>query len=416
MKILWVKAGKLLPVDTGGKIRSYNLLRQLAARHEVTLLSYYDGPIDGEYEATLQREFPNAVAMDTSAPSTKLGAIRNYLRHAFDRAPYAITKFGSRRVSEYVERAMSAGAYDVIVCDFLTPSLNFPSRLSTPTVLFQHNVETVLWERRAQHERSVPKRLAFRWEAFRMRRYERATVARFHHVIAVSEEDRILMQEMTDPRRISVAPTGVDLSTYTEVAGRTASSPLVMFVGSMDWEPNVDGVEYFCREVWPSVVASVPGARFRIVGRGPGPRVRRLADDATVEVTGSVPSVTDHLLEAAVVVVPLRVGGGTRLKIYEAMAAGRAVVSTTIGAEGLDVSSGDDIVLADTSANFANAVIELLIDESLRARIERQATATASRFDWPVVVNQFEDSLRMASNSADAIMNRRTSRAKMEPL
>lgn len=404
MKILWVKAGKLLPVDSGGKIRSYSLLRELARRHEVTLLSYYNGVSDPEYARALGDEFHGALTIRTSVPSTTLAAAAHYASHVVDRAPYAVTKFTARPVRELLSRWMDENRFDVMVCDFLSASLNFPARLSTPTALFQHNVESALWGRQAAHEVNPVKRVAFRWEARRMAHYERETVRRFHHIIAVSEQDRVSMSTMTDPSRISVAPTGVDLSAYRVEPAQGGRSPLVVFVGSMDWEANIDGVEWFHREVWRGVVRAVPTARFRIVGRNPGPRIRRLAEDATVSVTGGVPSVVGHLREAAVVVVPLRIGGGTRLKIYEAMAVGRAVVATTIGAEGLDVQDGHDINIADASGAFTDRIIALLTDEQDRARIERNAAASAGRFDWPVVVRQFEASL--ASTIAEAARQR----------
>jgi glycosyltransferase involved in cell wall biosynthesis len=287
-----------------------------------------------------------------------------------------------------------------MICDFLSASSTFPTVLRTPTVLFQHNVESVLWARQARHEPNPVKRLAFAIEARRMTAYERAAVGRFHHVIAVSESDRMLMADMIDPKRISVAPTGVDLAQYRAAAGDHAVENVVLFLGSMDWEANVDGVEYFHREVWPRVRAAVPDARFRIVGRNPSPRVLRLAEDPSVEVVGQVPTVVPHLRAAAVFVVPLRIGGGTRLKIYEAMAAGRAVVSTSVGAEGLEFSDGRDLLLADTPDAFAKAVTMLLLDRDRRRGIEHAASAHAARFDWPVVVRHFEDSLRQTIEAA----------------
>jgi glycosyltransferase involved in cell wall biosynthesis len=158
----------------------------------------------------------------------------------------------------------------------------------------------------------------------------------------------------------------------------------------------VDAVEYFCREIWPAVLAKVPDAIFRIVGRAPQPRVLRLAS-SSVQVTGTVPSVIDDLKQAAVLVVPLRIGGGTRLKIFEAMAAGRAVVSTTVGAEGLDVTNGRDVILADAATDFAAAVVELLQQPSRRAQLERAAADTAARHDWPVIAERFEAVLRQAA-------------------
>ncbi|HEX7955346.1 MAG TPA: glycosyltransferase, partial [Pyrinomonadaceae bacterium] len=321
MRILWVKAGKLLPVDTGGKIRSYNLLRQLAARQETVLLSYYGGARDETYEREIQEHLPGAVTVHTGAPGRGTLALAfDYLRRFPSPAPYAVSKFAAPEVRRLVREWDAAGRFDVAVCDFLSASLNFPRETKTPTVLFQHNVESALWRRQAGHAPDAFRRAAYRIEAAKMLRYERDAVRRFRHVIAVSDNDRDLMSEMTDPARITVVPTGVDIKKYAaggEVDKTSEGGHLVVFLGSMDWEPNIDGVEYFCREVWPRVLAAVPGARFRVVGRDPHPRVRRLASES-VEVTGTVPSVVEHLRAADAVVVPLRVGGGTRLKIFEA--------------------------------------------------------------------------------------------------
>lgn len=396
MRILWVKAGRILPVDTGGKIRSYNLARQLAARHELTFLSYYDGAADADYEADLERHFPGAVAVRTGvAASGGVTPVIRYATRLAHPAPFAVTKFTDPAVRRLVAGWMRDGRFDVMVCDFLSASLNFPAVLSTPTVLFQHNVESALWARQAQHERNPVKRLVFSLEAAKMARYERATVRRFDHVIAVSEHDKALMTEMAPAERITVVSTGVDLTQYGAALGAEATGPLVLFLGSMDWEANIDGVSWFCETIWPRVREAVPDARFRVVGRNPHPRILALAGDS-IEVTGTVPSVIDHLRETAVFVVPLRIGGGTRLKIYEAMATGRAVVSTTVGAEGLDVSHGEDVFLEDTPEAFAASVIALLRDPERRRHFERAAAATAARFDWSRVVTRFEEALERA--------------------
>jgi glycosyltransferase involved in cell wall biosynthesis len=190
----------------------------------------------------------------------------------------------------------------------------------------------------------------------------------------------------------------VDLARYQYDPAAKPSGPLVVFTGSMDWEANIDGVEFFCKEVWPLVLAKIPAARFRIVGRDPHPRVKKLSSES-VEVTGTVPSIIDHLREAAVFVVPLRIGGGTRIKIYEAMAVGKATVSTSVGAEGLDVQHEHDILLADDPVRFADAVISVLQDETLRRRLEAAAAATAARFDWSVITERFVEVLRLTMNA-----------------
>jgi len=230
-------------------------------------------------------------------------------------------------------------------------------------------------------------------------------VRRFHHVIAVSENDAKLMEAWVDRSHLSVVPTGVDLRKFHPDLNRPGVQPLVMFVGAMDWMPNVDAVDYFCREVWPNILQRVPTARFRVVGRNPNPLIQALASD-NVEVTGMVPSVVEHLHEAAVVIVPLRVGGGTRLKIYEAMAMGRAVVSTTIGAEGLDVHDGRDIILADNPGKFADTVAELLDNDGLRGRYERAAAELAAKYDWPAVGERFGEALQqLVGSSKEALLS-----------
>lgn len=232
-----------------------------------------------------------------------------------------------------------------------------------------------------------------------MTRYEGAQVRRFPHVFAVSEADRENMTAMVDRSRISVIPTGVDLRQFRYDPELKPAGPFVVFVGSMDWEPNINGVEYFLNEIWPHVLAAVPEARFQVVGRNPHPRLQRLAS-ARVEITGTVPSITKFIRDAAVIVVPVRMGGGTRIKIYEGMAMGKATVSTSVGAEGLDVHHGHDILLADRPEQFVHWIVALLQNERLRQEIEVAAAHTASQYDWSVIAKQFVREMQRVISAA----------------
>jgi glycosyltransferase involved in cell wall biosynthesis len=399
MRILWVKADKLLPVQNGGNIRSYHLLRYLALHHDLTFYSYYAGERDVDYEQTLARELPGAVAVCTGKKElTGLARGLHYLGHLGAQPPYAVRRFADARVQRDISTRFAERSFDVAVCDFLDAAVNFPADLEVPSVLFQHNVESEIWRRHAETAGNPVKKLMYGIEFRKMLRYEKSTVQNFRHVIAVSENDRSLMTKWVEADRITVVPTGVDLAQYTpdpsiSTSHKSDSAALVTFVGAMDWEPNADGAEYFCNEVWPAIKAEVPAARFRIVGRNPGRRVQKLASDS-VEVTGRVPSVVEYLRESAVVIVPLRIGGGTRLKIYEAMAAGKAVVSTTVGAEGLNIHHGRDIILADDARAFSQAVIMLMRDGELRRRYEKAAAETAARYDWSAIGHHFGDVLQ----------------------
>src|SRR5713101_6882350 len=346
MRILWVKADKLLPVESGGNIRTYHILRHLASRHELTFYSYYGGKADKGYERELQQRLPGSVAVFTG--KRELSGISrglDYLAHLNSQPPYAVSRFASFEVQDQLRAWFREQRFDVAVCDFLDAAVNFPGRLNIPCVLFQHNVESEIWRRHAATAGNPLKKMMYGMEFRKMQRYEQIEVGKF--------------------------------------------------VGAMDWEPNIDGVEYFASEIWPAIKAEVREARLRIVGRNPDRRVKRWASES-IEVTGRVPSVVDHLRESAVVIVPLRIGGGTRLKIYEAMATAKAVVSTNVGAEGLDVHHGRDIMLADDARSFAQAVIMLLRDRELRRRYERAAAETASRCDWPAIGERFQEVLRSA--------------------
>jgi polysaccharide biosynthesis protein PslH len=400
LKILWVKANKLLPVHSGGDIRSFNIARQLSRNHALTFISYYDGDPDRDYEQKLAQEFPGAICFSTGKhQASSLARAVDYSAHTFSALPYAVSRFKCPAVAEKLRSVFDKSQFDIIVADFLDAVVNFPSQLTTPSVLFQHNVESEIWRRHAATESSPLKRRMYAVEYRKMLRYESNAVRRFHHVIAVSEPDRSLMESWVEGSRITVVPTGVDLEQYRPDFSRQPQDPVVMFVGAMDWEPNVDAMEYFCRDIWPSITAQMPKVQLKIVGRNPGDRVNKLAS-ASVEITGRVPSVAEHLRDAAVVIVPLRIGGGTRLKIYEAMAAGKAVVSTSIGAEGLDVHHGKDIILADNPKLFSEAVLMLLRDEGLRRRYEVAAADLARKYDWTVVAEKFARTLQQVAEAA----------------
>src|SRR5260370_26416156 len=242
MKILWVEVGKRVPVEAGGQMESYNILRHRSARHDVMFVSCYGGKPDPQSEAEVRRHFANSMFVCNGAPEDSDGIVANVL-HYLPRlgfpAPYAVSKFTSPVARRIVREKLDGREFDVAVCDFLAVSHNFPKRLNTPTVLFQHNVEASLWQRQAQCEQNWLKRLLFELEAAKMKRYEAAAVRKFHHVIAVSEADKKMMSAAT-PAIISVVPTGVNLQEFSGAGSSEPSGNVVMFTRSMDWEASVE--------------------------------------------------------------------------------------------------------------------------------------------------------------------------------
>jgi sugar transferase (PEP-CTERM/EpsH1 system associated) len=405
MRILWLKSDLLLPLDKGGKLRTWHLMRHLAQRHAITYLAFKE-PGQPAADVDGMREVAARVETVTRAEPAK-GTFRFYAdaaMHLVDPLPYAVGKYRSREFRRRLTSLLETQAFDLVVCDFLFPAVNLPRRLPCPAVIFTHNVESEIWRRHAETKPGAIGKALYGAQYTRMLRYERKTLARFDGVLAVSDADRQTFAALyPDAIRhpVHVVPTGVDTGFFAPAPSDPASpgssaveSRTLVFTGSMDWLPNEDAMQYFCRDILPLIRAEEPGVRLSIVGRTPTPAVKRLADEHDVTVTGRVDDVRPYMKEAAVYIVPLRIGGGTRLKIFEAMSMGKAVVSTTVGAEGLPVTDGRHVRLADEPASFAGAVVRLLRDADARARLETAARALVlEQYDWSAVAGSLESAL-----------------------
>ncbi|HEY2150036.1 MAG TPA: glycosyltransferase [Vicinamibacterales bacterium] len=397
MRILWLKSDLLLPLDKGGKLRTWHLLRHLARRHDVTYFSFRD---PGQPMADMEgmREVATSIGTIARADPSK-GSLRFYAdaaRHVVGRLPYAVAKYRSRDFRQGLDELLDEEIFDLIVCDFLFPAVNLRDQLPCPAVLFTHNVESEIWRRHAETTSSRLRQWLYRTQYRRMLRYEARTLARFDGVLAVSEADRRAFEQLYPGAiagSVHVVPTGVDTEYFAPSPAQSAG-PHLTFTGSMDWLPNEDAMSYFCEQILPLIRAEIPDVTLSIVGRAPTPAVRRLANDRGIHVTGRVDDVRPFVRDAAVYVVPLRIGGGTRLKIFEAMAMGKAVVSTTVGAEGLPVADKEHLTLADEPSRFASAVVELIRDETRRKQLGDAARAlVVNRYDWSAVAGSLEHAL-----------------------
>lgn len=393
MRVLWLKYGEILPADTGGKLRSFHLLRHLSRQVELTFVSYSQAPFTPGYAEQLAAELPDSQAWEIrDIPRWREVGVRPLMLSALRGLPLNVSRFTSLDARARLAELGRQRQFDIGICDFLTPTAVYPADPAYPSVLFEHNVEWRLWQRRTATIARGPKRLLYEWETHHTRTHEAAMLNRFDVTLAVSALDREGLLELAPAADVRVIETGVDVAGFAPAALNARSDVLVVFVGSMDWHPNEDGVLWFASEIWHRVLAAIPGARFRVVGRRPPPSILALAEQG-IEIAADVDSVVPHLHEAAVMVVPLRAGGGTRLKIFEAMAAGAAIVSTTVGAEGLQVTHERDILLADDAECFADALVALLRDDLRRAHVAAAAAETVGRFDWAAVASSLRGML-----------------------
>jgi polysaccharide biosynthesis protein PslH len=382
LRILALTPRVLEPADTGGRIRSRRLFEHLARLHDVTLVCLRT-PHDTDAHVDAMRGCcTTLVAVDwREAPRFSPGFYRSLATEFFDPRPHTVLKYRSPALREAVSAALASARYDLLFCDFLHMSINCRDLPFRPQVLFQHNVESEIRRGLAAHTTNALARAYLARDAAKVQRYEAEASADFDHCIMVSEEDCQTMRRLYGVEHVSAIPSAVDTSYFQVAEGGTA--PSCVFLGSMDMLANQDAVLHFVGRILPRIRQAVP-ATFVVVGRNPPRSIARLADaTAGVVVTGTVDDVRPYLASAQLLVVPLRIGGGTRIKIFEAMAMGVPVVATRLGAAGLPVTDGHDIVLADAPDDFADAVVRLLRDDARRQQLAREGRRLVeSGYTW----------------------------------
>ncbi len=391
MRILWVKMGGLWPSTTGGRVRSLRTIAELSRRHQVTVITTHAPGDDPEGLARYLSQCHRVVSLPYVPPKRGSAAFpAAVMRSWLSRYPVDLWKWQVPEVREQVQSLLDSGSVDLCVADFLFAAMNVPAGGPVPVVLFEHNVEYQIWQRLAGLEHRPWLRALFELEWRKLRAREAEACAQADLTIAVSEDDRRRLETIAPGIRAASIPTGVDVDYFTPEPAAERPARLV-FSGSMDWHPNEDAVLHFVDAILPRIRAEVPGATFTVVGRNPTARVRELGERAGITVTGTVADVRPFIAEAEVYVVPLRAGGGTRLKIFEALAMARPVVSTTFGAEGLGITPGRHYVTADDADAFAAEVVSLLRD-----RTRRRAIGDAGRhlvetcYAWPTIARAFE--------------------------
>jgi polysaccharide biosynthesis protein PslH len=391
LKILWVKSGGLVPPDTGGKIRSYQILRELSHRHQVTVALFYAAE-GSDCHAELNSQFARVICWPVEPPHRGSWSARlQYAKNFLSNQPHSVVRFCRPEMLQELRRLVGEEKFDLLICDFVLAAPVIPWSANVPKILFTHNVEATIWHRHFEVARNPAwKAIWWReyWTTVRMeRKYARAA----DHVLTVSEADRRHFCKFADPAKITAIPTGVDVDYFRPLIGMEEANNLV-FTGSMNWLPNEDGIIFFARKIFPKIREAVPNVVLWVVGRSPSPAVQKLAEgDSGIRVTGAVDNIRPYMGRGSVYVVPLRVGSGTRLKIFEAMAMGKAIVSTTIGAEGLPVTHGKDVLLADEPEDFAAQVVQLLQNESLRHQLSAFArNLVEQHYSWSRVAADCE--------------------------
>ena len=385
MRILFIAPRLPLPADTGGKIRTFNILKQISRDHAVDLVTF---SFDSEDERHIKK-FREIGIEVTLVPAPKEDALRRMFIVLLAALPYSVSKYHSKKMASAITALKAVKNYDAVHVDHIHMAHYQNCFQGLPCLIDEHNVEYKILERCGNVENSAWKRQLYSQQAGKMKQFESRAILHYSACTAVSQNDVDILKNLTGGNvPIHVLPNGVDTEFFTSPGSRPQQEEdALVFTGSMDWLPNDDAVVFFCQEVLPLIWEQNANVKFYIVGKSPSAAVKKMAQkDPRIVVTGRVDDVRTYIQQAKVFVVPIRIGGGTRLKILEAMSMQKAVVSTTVGAEGIAHTKDVNIVLGDTPRAFAQQVLVLLKNQQKREVLGTAARKLAlEKYDWRII-------------------------------
>jgi glycosyltransferase involved in cell wall biosynthesis len=389
------------PLTSGKRIRTFNLLKRLADRHRITLLCHRNPNRDEEAagEAAFRSLGVETVIVDRTVPQ-KSGP-KFYARLAgnlLSPLPYSVSTHASPPLAAAVRELAASTPIDVWHCEWTPYAQVLRDGLgaklaATPWVVMAHNVESLIWERYAETETNAVKRWYVRQQWQKFEKFETWAYSSATMSVAVSPADAELMQKRFDVPEVEVVDNGVDTAYFTPQRDVERDPARILFLGSLDWRPNLDAVNLLLTDIFPKVKARVPNATLSLVGRHPPDWLKsRAAGVPGVRVFADVPDVRPFLATCGMLAVPLRIGGGSRLKILEALASGTPVVSTRIGAEGLNLTPGRDLIVTDGPGEMADAIVEGVRGyEELRDTAEEGRRKVLAQYDWGPLADKLDE-------------------------
>lgn len=386
MKILIVTTKSPYPLFEGRALRTYNLIKQAALHHEIHLLSFVQTPEDLEGIEHMRSICKVVEYEKLYFDGAKTQILKDAICELFSRAPLPVVKYRTAGMRAKMRKLMQTHQYDMVHLDMLHLADYMDLCGNTPVALIEHNVEHVILDRRADNETRPLHRAYLRYQAAKLKSYEGRACQRAQHVVAVSELDAQQLRELGPGARVTSVPNGVDTE-YFHTSHTPRKPTSLVFVGGFTWFPNLDAITYFCEDILPKLLKTIPDIQLTVIGKQPDtPVAQNIAKHPNVKLAGLVEDIRPDVDAAAAYIVPLRIGGGTRLKILDALSMSKTIISTSVGCEGLDVEDGKTIVIADTPDAFAQAIVKVLADPAWADTIGQQGRQLVeSRYDWAAV-------------------------------
>ena len=385
------------PLNSGKRIRTWNLLRNLSPGHDITFLCY--GKPEDPGLAMLERLGIRVVTVAPLPPSNSFSFYFGAMANLFSLWPYSVSRHHTRRFLGAARKLIAAESFDLVHCEWTPYASYMDASRDLPTLIMAHNMEATVWRRRAEHASNLAERVYMGLQAWKMSRFEKHSFAQATRVVTVSAEEQQTAKNW-GAHATSLVPNGVDTE-YLQPMQEAGERDSLLFLGSLDWQPNRDALLYLLREILPRIQLTHPHVKLRVVGRQPATKLREQVEGLHgVEWVGEVPDIRPYFARAEAVLVPLRIGGGSRIKILESLSMGKAVVTTQIGAEGLDVVAGEHCLIADSPKAFAQCVTQLLDDPEKAVTLGRNGrNLVVQQYDWSRMGRLLEQAWKETANA-----------------
>ncbi|CCK80469.1 glycosyltransferase [Desulfobacula toluolica] len=398
MNVLFLSTRSPYPLISGHSLRTYHIMRGVAKRHNVTLVTHIqlDEELKSEnidhLKSICKAVYPYRIPADAS----RFKLVSALIKNLFSLKPFVAQKYDFPLMRRKIQEILKKGTIDLVHVDMLPLTAYEQEFSDIPKILVNHNVESLRLFRWCQNEKNILKKIYLGIQYIKLKAFERIAMRKFDCCVAVSEIDRNILQAMGGENKIVVVPNGTDTNFFKPL-GRNKIEKSVLWIGHMDVHTNLDAVLYFMRDIYPVLKMKCPDVRIIFVGTSPPTEITEAEKkDKNIKTTGFVNDIRPYLDEAMVLMVPIRIGSGTRLKILDSMAMGKAIVSTRVGCEGLNVTDGKDIFIGDTPEDFADRVVHLLNNPKQRELLQKNARDLARTYDWEKIEEKQEAVYRQA--------------------
>lgn len=382
MKVLMLTPYLPYPLVSGGQIRTYNLLKHLSRSHDITLFALIKDEAERKHLNELQK-YCNKIVLFKRTKNPFV--LRNILLAGFSSYPFVVTRNLPLGMKKAVQAELAANQYDLIHAETFYMMPNIPET-TVPIILAEQTIEYLGYQDYMQKANPLIRPI-LAIDIAKIKYWERYFWGIANKLITMSKDDKNFIEtELRRPLNISVVANGVDLDFFAAVKKHLPTDPTVLFVGTFKWLPNIEAVDEIVKKIWPLILKQLPSAKLKIVGFSPTPKIESYARDPSIQVLGGIGDIRDAFATAHVLLAPIRSGKGTRYKVLEAMITGTPVVATTLAAEGLDLVSGHDVLIADSPSELAGSTVKLLKNKTLQKKLgEAGQKIVRSSYSWDTI-------------------------------